>query len=160
MIPTVYLCGPIGGLTFREANTWRQIAKYNLEPQMKVLNPLRDMEGTGLKCYGDPLNGDGEGIAPFDDRFLRDYADVMGCDAVLANFHGARRKSIGSAVELGWAFQRGIHVVTVMPKGNINEDIFLERCMGIRVDTLFEGVEWIHKAFGKPMPAFMNSEHA
>lgn len=145
----VYLCGPIGGLTFKEANTWRQIAEYNLKP-LEVLNPLRDMEGTGQKCYGDHMNGDGPGIAPFDDRFHRDYNDVMRADALLVNFRGTSRKSIGSAVELGWAYHRGIHVVTVIDRGNINHDIFLDKCMGIKVDTLGEGMEWIRKMFGLP----------
>ena len=148
---SVYLCGPIGGCTFEEANDWRESLREVLQP-LECVSPLRPFKfpdrGIILSAYGEP----GPGIADYSLRFQRDHADVHWCDALLVNFIGAKRKSIGSAMEIAWACERRIPIVVAMEPGNVNEDVFLEYFAGAenRVYTLAHAVNKLRWIFNLP----------
>lgn len=146
---SIYLCGPIGGCTFEEANGWREQLREVLHP-LECVSPLRpfDVGGLIMSAYGEP----GPGIADYPTRFLRDRDDVHWSDALLVNFIGAKRKSIGSAMEIAWAFQRCIPIFVAMEPGNANEDLFLEFFVGeeYRHHTLADAVNHVRKHFNLP----------
>lgn len=111
----VYLAGPIAGLSFEECNTWREWAIKDLDPFIGV-SPLRpDMHGRSF--YHKDI--------PTAVKFDRDYQDVMSCDAILVNLHGATRPSVGTIMEIGWAFMRRIPIVVVMEQDNVHNHLFI-----------------------------------
>ena len=105
---SVYLAGPITGLTYGETTNWRKVATKDFKPYgIDAYSPMRN------KDYLD----NGEVIAPVQTRDLskilstnkaivtRDYDDVSGCDVVLVNLLGAQKVTIGTVAEMAWAYQ-------------------------------------------------------
>lgn len=102
--PSVYLCGPIMGLQFGPANSWRARAEQLLAPEFSVLSPLRGKEGSAAFANG---------TTQFSDQFIvqRDLADLRAARAVLRLFDGTF--SEGSAQETFYASRDlGLPVVT------------------------------------------------
>jgi nucleoside 2-deoxyribosyltransferase len=105
---TVYLAGPITGLTYEGATDWRDYAKKKLA-QFNILgvSPMRGKEflrGLSSMPSGDQAKGtDRHGLSLPHGFVARDRLDVRRADAVLMNLLGAERVSIGTMVEIGWA---------------------------------------------------------
>jgi nucleoside 2-deoxyribosyltransferase len=124
--PKVYLCGPISGLTIEECTAERervmlQLAACGIEAYSplrgkKHLVPSGQIIGSG--AY-DAVIGRANGIIG------RDRNDVLRCDALLADLRGAKKASIGSMVEFGWADAWRKPIVTVMEKGNVHDHVFV-----------------------------------
>jgi nucleoside 2-deoxyribosyltransferase len=137
--PTVYLAGPIGGLSYSEAVDWRAAVKSDLNPEISVFNPMRWKSYLRTEtCIGDsylehPLSTR-KGIT------TRDRFDVMRCDAVLVNFIGAEKVSIGTCIELGWADAWRKPVVIAMEPENIHVHAMVNEIAGYVVPTLEEAV--------------------
>lgn len=107
---TIYLAGPITGLNYDDArNGWRKtfanILKAREANHIHCFSPMREkeflekdqcIEGTAdyesLHGFGTP-----QGI------LTRDHNDVHNCDVMVANFTGAKKVSIGTCVEFGFA---------------------------------------------------------
>jgi nucleoside 2-deoxyribosyltransferase len=140
---TVYLAGPITGLTYDDAEDWRQYAKKELaKAGIKALSPLRANEhlrGAGI------LGPMGVGEAP---RCLsatraimvRDRNDAMTCDVLLVNLLGAKTVSIGTMMEIAWADSQRTPIVAVMEPGNIHEHAMVDEAIGFRVNTLEDAI--------------------
>lgn len=141
----VYLAGPITGLEFEEVNDWREKVTYTLPGHIHGISPLRNknyLKGTGP--LRDAYNQDQVGSMLSTGRgiFERDFYDVNRCDAVLANFLGSKKVSIGTVMELAWAKQLQKPVVLVIEdEGNIHEHSMLMECASFRVNNLQQGVE-------------------
>jgi nucleoside 2-deoxyribosyltransferase len=72
----------------------------------------------------------------------RDRFDVMTSDAVLFNFLGAERVSIGTCIEVGWAdAYRKPCVIVMEPKDNLHDYPMIREIAGWRVPTLDDSVE-------------------
>lgn len=129
MTRTVYLAGPVSHGTLADAAGWRDraaelLATYGIES----LSPVR--------CEG-PLDGHGPISSHGRDYpaaaklsqpnavLRRDHFDVRRSDLVLANFLGATRPSLGTAMEMGFAYDRHIPVVMVMETGNVHDHMML-----------------------------------
>jgi nucleoside 2-deoxyribosyltransferase len=142
MSKKVYLAGPISGLTYDQGQDWREyVASLLAARGIEAFSPLRAkgyLRSVGVieQGYEDtPLSTD-HGIT------TRDRWDVQTADAVLFNLLGARRVSIGTMIEYGWADAHRIPIITVIePKGNIHEHPMLRDVTGFRVATLLEGIE-------------------
>lgn len=159
----IYLAGPIGGLSWDEANGWRNGATNMLYPMIGV-SPMRPMEHNGEmvdlrdSCFvsdggrlsNDPENQD-KTILPFEKLFQRDYRDVHECDAVLFNFLNAPKQSFGTICELAWTYRRGIPAVVVINEGNPNQNPFGEQMYFNMVRTLADGVNYLRSYFGHPV---------
>lgn len=138
----VYLAGPITGLEFGEAVDWRDYVEDDLfthsvhgdtEPWL-AFSPLHGKEEVAEAYEGLPLPDSFEGDESVADEDF-DYIDR--CDAVLANFSGAQRVSIGTCVELGYAFARDKRIITVIPeRATIHDHLFIRRVSSIIVPTL------------------------
>ena len=102
---TVYLAGPITGLSYESATGWRRKVADAL-PMHEVLDPMRgkeDLAGASLLAAGLCTT----------EMAQRDLADIDRCDVVLVNFQGARQMSVGTVAEIGYAFGRSKKVMVV-----------------------------------------------
>ncbi len=138
----VYLAGPILGLTFDGAQDWRNEAKAHLEQHstIKTLSPLRGKEY--LKMRG-PLEGSYTEFPLSTDSGItsRDRWDCTRSDVVIFNLLGAKRVSIGTMVEFGWADAARRQIVLIMEKeGNLHEYPMIREISKFRVDNLKDGL--------------------
>lgn len=112
---SVYLAGPIVGLTWEEAAGWRIRAAHEFAcVGATALNPLR-----GKKVWEGPwktsmydVGADG---MPSSDLVKRDLSDIDRADVVLCNLVGVTpdRAPVGSLIEIGFAHGLGKPVVLV-----------------------------------------------
>lgn len=145
--PSVYLAGPITGLTYDQGNDWRDVVRLDLEDVGIIgWSPLRskqflreigvlDSAGTPDSAYIglNPLS-EPKGIT------TRDRFDTMRSDLVLMNLLGAERISIGTMIEAGWADAARVPLVVVMEEDNIHRHAMLNEVAGFIVPTLEEAV--------------------
>lgn len=143
----VYLAGAISGLDYFTGQGWRDVAMKELDwVGITAYSPLRGKQylkevGTIENAYdtvGDfktPLSTE-QGI------MTRDYNDVRTSDAVLVNLKGLERVSIGTCIELGFAYAHRIPTVIVMEKTNIHQHPMVSQA-GLVVETLDEGIDLI-----------------
>lgn len=144
--PKVYLAGPITGLTYDDAQDWRDDAARVLEEHgIEALSPLRGKDylrplGT-LDDAGDmtksayamnkewPLSTP-KGIT------MRDHNDVRNADAVLAYLKGAEKVSVGTVMEIAWAFAYRVPSIVVYEDGNPHQHAMINESSGLVLDDL------------------------
>lgn len=139
---TVYLAGPITGLSYRGCTDWRKVVAAQFAPDIKCADPLRGSheflkaEQSIADHYPTTLYHSEAAL------FKRDLIDVRTCDLVFLNLLGATDKSTGSTSELAWAFILEKPVVLVMePSGNPHEHAFVRQMCPFRVDNLGDAME-------------------
>lgn len=149
MIPTsVYLAGPIVGRTIGEMGAWRTWAYHALlefSPEITVLSPLRGKLSLIAEATRDGPLVQHTLDGPFSTAqaiMHRDHHDVLMSEVVLANFLDAEKVSIGTCVELAWAYTHHKPVIAVMePEGNPHEHPMLTQAITHRVTNLRDAVE-------------------
>lgn len=113
---TVYLSGPIAGLTYEEArHGWRQDFAVGMRFGIKVLSPMRH-EGHLAEVRG-PLEAAEQAGHFFSGSKViveKDRLDIERSDIILVNLLGASRVSIGTVAEIGMAFMLGKKIVLVI----------------------------------------------
>lgn len=104
----VYLAGPISGCDYATAVDWREDFKRRVNEmtngRVECLSPMR-----GKRTYLQHVEAIEDSYGHID--FMasgqaittRDRFDCKRADAVVFNFLGAKRVSVGSCIELGWA---------------------------------------------------------
>ncbi len=140
----VYLAGPISGLTHADGVAWRQQVTEALTPSgITCFSPMRGKEY--LKAHDVIEDSYPQYVLSTDKGIMRrDHNDVVTADALLVNLLGCKRVTIGTVMEIAWAFDRQIPVVAVMEdKGNCHEHAMIREAIGWRVQTLAEGVACI-----------------
>lgn len=144
--PHVYLAGPITGLTFQEAKFgWREDVAQNLfQKGVGVISPMRfkDVEhfSEDHQKSLSPLGSDLEIMSTEHGLTVRDYNDVVRCDLVFANLLGSKIVTIGTVMEIAWAFMLRKPCVIVMDKDNIHQHAMIRASTPYRVEKLSEGV--------------------
>jgi nucleoside 2-deoxyribosyltransferase len=150
----IYFAGPITDLTYDEANDWR--AKWTHEYRelgLTALSPLRGKEH--LRDKGVLAGVFDEGDAAVE----RDCFDIRRSEIVLANFEDAERVSIGTCMEIAYAWSIGRHVVTVLPgataasfaglgintsrAANPHDHIFVTHMSSVVVPSMDAAFAWI-----------------
>lgn len=97
MDKTVYLAGPINGISLEVSTTWRAYAKMLLQDVgITALSPMRDRSHFTTTT-----------------AIVFDYFDLTRASVCLVNFVGASQISIGSMFELAWCYQTRKPVVAV-----------------------------------------------
>ena len=144
----VYLAGPIAGLTYKGATDWRDLMASDLDSdKIETLSPLRGK---------DYLADKGElGTSAFPEHALsttkainrRDRFDCTRASAVVVNLLGATKISVGSVMEIAWAFQANIPVIVVSEKDNVHNHMMLDDCTTYRVETLREAAQIVKFLF-------------
>lgn len=152
MEKSVYLCGPITGLSYGDCTNWRQYAAKHLKHNIVPLDPMRCKEYLQHETEIKHSYEDGEfGALLSSERhfFHRDILDVAATDMLLVNFLGATSVSIGSVSEMGMAHAQKKGIVLVMEKeGNLHDHPFIRQMAGWRADTLDKGIEVINAVLG------------
>ena len=139
---TIYLAGPITGLTHDEARYgWREKFDLLLPDHIYSSSPMRGkdfLRDQGVLSdgadYPDHAMATAAGIT------TRDFNDVKTCDAMIACFlESGGRLSGGTFMEYGFAhaLQKPIVAIGSLDDPNIRH-LMAERVMGYRVDTLEE----------------------
>ena len=148
MKPLVYLAGGIAGLTGAEMLDWREEAARVLTLRgVETLNPMRAKQA--LVADGKRLGHD---FRAYEQRgafftskgiMTRDSTDVRRADALLVNLLGLTKPSLGTVMELGWAFMLNKPVVVAIEKeGNPHDGHpMIHETMTFRVETLEEAID-------------------
>lgn len=137
-MPKVYLAGPIAGLSYDNCTNWRN---YTIEVLSKWgitgVSPMRDKAIKITEIVDDiyPILCHPRSLV------TRDHFDVRTCNVMLVNLLGAKKVSIGTMVEYGWADAYRKPIITIIEKeGNIHEHPFIQELTGFRVDNLDSGL--------------------
>lgn len=148
MSGTVYLAGPITGLSYQGATDWRHHVRDLLDPiGIRTYSPMRAKEYLAtIGC----ISGTGEEYRHFGCLSLprgvmtRDRFDATRCDVLLVNLLGAERVSIGTVMEIAWADAHRTPIVCAMEQsGNPHEHMMVQEAIGFRVDSLSDAVDVI-----------------
>ena len=95
----VYLAGPITGYSWAKASRWRKTAKKFLEKHgILVFDPLEGTPKRNAIIRSEDYSNQ-ELIA----ILQRDFEAVKRADVVIFNFSYAKKPSVGSLIEFGWA---------------------------------------------------------
>lgn len=142
---TVYLAGPISGLSYRGCTEWRHAAAADLQAHgIAALSPMRGKE---YLSHLEAISSDGRDYAHLGVLALprgvmtRDRFDALRCDVLLVNLLGARHVSIGTVMEIAWADARRTPIVCAMEDtGNPHEHMMISEALGFRTPTLTEAL--------------------
>lgn len=151
--PKVYLSGPMTGLDFEEAQNWRQEVAQALRPEILPVSPMRGkdyLQGKVLEFdYPDKVLSNSKAI------ISRDYYDTTTADAMLVNLLGSTTVSIGTVVEIGWAYAQRIPTVLVLDREDesspYRQHPLILEAAGWITDDLQEAV-WVLKQILLPDP--------
>lgn len=126
---SVYLSGPMGGCSFKEMTEWRTYVAERLNSDT-------------LKCTL-PTRSFTEAAAPKEtDKWInrRDYFDCVQSQCILVNFQGMKTISIGTVMEIAWAYQKQIHIICVCDPDGPQNHPMLKDSITHEVYTLDEGI--------------------
>lgn len=145
----VYLAGPIAGLTYDEAQDWRAKAKFALEQpfpggMIQAYSPLRGKADVlpAPTAY-QPAAKFAHPLATDRAIMRRDHFDCVGADAILANLERAPRPSLGTAMELAWAYDHHIPVVAIYDDGGLHDHPMIREAISHRARDLPEAIRLI-----------------
>ena len=142
---TVYLAGPITGLTFDGANDWRAEVQKRLKAPIVGLSPLRCKSYlAGIQSKLESLGYHGHPLSTPQGITSRDRFDCQRADVVLFNFLGASQVSVGTCIEIGWADSARRPMVAVMEPGNLHDHAIVRAAVPFIVGSLDEAVDLIH----------------
>ena len=142
---SVYLAGPIRGLTYNDSLDWRSKVSGELYSAGIVpFSPMRHKEFLKDK-KSLPYSDESNVLSSTKGIMTRDRLDVMRCDLVFANFLGADKVSIGTIIELGWADAFRKPVVIVMEEDNIHRHAMIDQIPGFIVTTLDDGIDIVKR---------------
>jgi len=132
----VYLAGPITGCSYDGCTDWRERFEKELTTnEVLALSPMRGKDYlAGLEeiapDYPESVMSCQRGI------MVRDHFDTKRCTILVVNLLGADKVSIGTIMEMAWAWDNQIPVVCIIEdEGNIHEHPMLRETMGFRVKT-------------------------
>lgn len=141
MRPTVYLAGPITGQTYSGATDWRDFAKENLNTVgIDAFSPMRGkqylLQETSIgDAYEASILSTSKAI------MTRDFFDCQRCDMLMVNFREAERVSIGTCMEIAWAYANRKPVVLIIEnRGNLHDHAMIREACGYRVDRVEDAI--------------------
>lgn len=143
----VYLAGPITGTSYDDCTDWRNKVNNDFRKfGVTGVSPMRHKtylkdEAILQKLYKTALSSQ-RGI------FARDSWDVDRCDAIFVNLLYAKDVSIGTVMEISWAWQKRIPIILVMEKhGNVHDHPMILEACPFQVGSLAEGVKLTRALF-------------
>jgi nucleoside 2-deoxyribosyltransferase len=151
-LKTCYLAGPITGLDYAGATDWRFYAIEKLRKHgIRGLSPMRAKH---YLAHLKSISGTGEEYADLGvlstqkSVTTRDRYDTRTSDLVLMNLLGAKRVSIGTMIEAGWADAFRVPIVLVIESENVHQHMMLREIAGFTVPTLDEALDTIFAILG------------
>lgn len=148
---SVYLAGPITGISYGNATDWRHWFADALPTSIEAFNPLR---GKDYLRHEVEIKAEYKNVALSCARGIttRDYYDVRRADLVVVNLLGASKVSIGTVMEIAWAKAFQIPVILIIEeKDNVHDHPMIQESVGFRVNTLEEAI-WLTKVILLPKP--------
>lgn len=138
---SVYLAGPITGLSYDGACDWRLAAiDYLGRREIAGLSPMRGK--SFLSNVKDiPAHVVGGRFSSPQSITSRDRWDCQRADLVIMNLLKADRVSIGTCVEMGWCDMARTPVILVMEENGMHEHPILSTLAAFRTDNLDEALE-------------------
>jgi len=135
---TNYLAGPITGCTYEGCTNWREAFKTHMPDGVQCLSPMRgkdylEQEQVIDGSYPAEVLSCSRGI------MTRDFFDCNRADVVVVNLLGATRVSIGTVMEIAWAYQRHTPTIVIMERDstvNVHEHPMIAEATGFRVETM------------------------
>jgi nucleoside 2-deoxyribosyltransferase len=153
--PIVYLAGAIAGISGQDATDWRLDAAFALNTRgVEALNPLRAKDTLAqAKTIATDFHAYEHRGVFYTSRGImtRDFNDVKRCDAILVNLLGLAKPSLGTIMELAWAyaFQKPA-VVAIEAEGNPHDNHpMIHEAMPFRVTTLDEAIDAVAVILGR-----------
>lgn len=145
MQPKVYLAGPISGLSYAGCTDWREHAIARLgEFNIRGLSPMRCKE---YLSHLSNISADGHEYAHLGDFatpravMTRDHFDATRCDVLLVNLLGAEKVSIGTCMEIAWAFTHKIPVICAIEDNSIHSHMMIDEAIGFRTTDLDRAID-------------------
>jgi len=140
----IYLVRPISGCSIQEViQSYEETAEILNSAGNQTLHAMMGKhhfnETTGIfdvEGYTHPVSTDRAIIGR--DKWMTKKADI-----VFANFLGAERVSIGSVMELAWAYDHGKHVVLAMEEDNVHRHAFVMQCADIIYSDYQESLDYL-----------------
>lgn len=150
MIPTVYLAGPITGMTEKDARDWRVDPLAKLAAMgMRGIDPLRseppDVSGVYGGTYADLKFGTSKAIAS------KNIIDVKSADIVLCYMPqhlSPTWPSVGTLAELFMAHAWGIPTVVVTDEPRLAKHPLVQHAASWMLPSLDDALELIDGLFG------------
>jgi nucleoside 2-deoxyribosyltransferase len=141
---SVYLAGPISGLSYDDATGWRdEVQNATLwDGEIEFHDPMRGKGSPGDFSEPLPVVSEPMGCRP-KEILTRDLFDIDCCDVVLANLSLCPRVSIGTMVELGYAKAQGKVIIVVVPEGSVYEHPFVTELANVVYRTLEDAVDYL-----------------
>lgn len=141
----IYIAGPISGMSYDEVSSYFRDTKITLEEAgFTVVSPM-----TGKKELRTELEFRKEGydnvpVATNHAIYNRDRWMVTQSDIIYANLMNCGdRVSIGTCMELAWAFDKGKHVVIAMDKENIHRHAFVLESAHIVFESHNDAIKYL-----------------
>lgn len=111
--PSMYLAGPITGLSWEEITGWRNQVTEMCAPEIDCFSPLRGKQylanETSVKdSYDKYVMSTQRGI------LVRDHYDATRRSLLFVNLLDALRVSIGTVMEIAWAHEARVPIVLCM----------------------------------------------
>lgn len=131
----IYLAGPISGNTYQECTNWRVDFADLMPESVTCLSPMRGKEF--LQVVGE-IDGAYPELGPLASSrgiITRDFFDCTRSDIIVANLL-TEKISIGTVMEIAWAFQSRTPVIAIMEPGNVHEHPMIDEAIGFRVTSL------------------------
>lgn len=137
----VFLSGPITGLNFSDSVSWRNEVISKFPKNIIGFSPMRGKDHLkneiDIKDHYDHILSQPKSINRMD------YFDVKRSDAILVNLLGTKRISIGTVMEIAWAYEMGKPIVIAMEKNNMHQHAMINECADFVVDNLDLAIEVI-----------------
>lgn len=137
----VYLAGPITGCVYEEAVSWRYLVSCALNsPQVECVSPMRGMAvrdtgGVISAGEGDTASTTRKGIT------RRDMWDAVTATCLFVYLKDAPTVSIGTVMEIAWAYLRQIPSIVVVDPDNIHaKHVMIQEAATYMVPTMKEGI--------------------
>jgi len=147
MTKTVYLGGPISGLSYQDATLWRRAAASYLElAGVLAIDPMRNKEY--LAKYVSMPHSSGEIFSRADFIYTRDRSDIFSADLLLVNTLTRNELGAGTLIEMGWANALDIPIVLVVEPGSVWDKPFVRGVAGVVVHTLVDGLSVVTAMLG------------
>ena len=143
---TVFLCGPITGLTLEQAAGWRRRVTQELAAEALTIDPTRDTPDPYPNVQDPETQPVSVGRLSHGKRTVaRDRFDLERSDLVLACFLGAQRVSIGAVGEIFWADVLRKPVIIVRELDNPHNHDMLNEIAGWIFDNLEDAIDQIRQ---------------
>lgn len=153
--PVVYLAGGIAGLRGWDATDWRiQAARDLRERGLDPLDPMRSKKVLAGQAHISTDFHDYEKHGAFFTSrgiMTRDFNDVKRADALLVNLLGLEKPSLGTIMELAWAYAlQKPAVVAIEAAGNPHDGHpMIHEAMPFRVTSLHEAIDSVAVILGR-----------